>query len=151
MKVRYKHLVSVLGAFAGFSFLLHFAWEMLQSSLYSGMRQLGHAEGVWICTRATLGDLAIALIAYTGGALSQRDACWVLRPRAVAGLAFLLTGLVITLATEHLATIHLLRWAYSELMPTVPVLGMGLSPLLQWLLVPLLAAWLTARHVLGAR
>ena len=27
-------------------------------------------------------------------------------------------------------------WAYSDLMPVVPVIGTGLSPLLQWVAVP---------------
>jgi hypothetical protein len=36
-------------------------------------------------------------------------------------------------------------WAYSPLMPTVPFLGTGLSPLLQWLIVPTL----TLRIALG--
>lgn len=37
------------------------------------------------------------------------------------------------------------RWAYSPDMPLV--LGIGLTPLLQWLLVPVLTLWLTRRHL----
>lgn len=33
-------------------------------------------------------------------------------------------------------------WAYSSLMPMVPGLKIGLSPLLQWLIVPVVAWWL---------
>ena len=32
-------------------------------------------------------------------------------------------------------------WAYSDLMPVVPVIGTGLAPLLQWVIVPTLALW----------
>jgi len=36
--------------------------------------------------------------------------------------------------------------AYSEIMPLVPSTGIGLSPLLQWLIIPSLAFALTKRH-----
>jgi len=37
-------------------------------------------------------------------------------------------------------------WAYSPLMPVLPVTGTGLAPLLQWIVVPSTALVLT-RHV----
>jgi hypothetical protein len=38
-------------------------------------------------------------------------------------------------------------WAYSELMPAVPLAGyrIGLSPLLQWIVVPAAAFWAVHR------
>jgi hypothetical protein len=30
-------------------------------------------------------------------------------------------------------------WAYRDTMPVIPVIGMGLSPFLQWIIVPILA------------
>lgn len=36
-------------------------------------------------------------------------------------------------------------WAYSDLMPVVPFIETGLSPLLQWLIVSLVALWLARR------
>ena len=38
-------------------------------------------------------------------------------------------------------------WAYGNLMPRLPGIGIGLSPLLQWLVIPPLAFWLTYRRV----
>ena len=32
-------------------------------------------------------------------------------------------------------------WAYSELMPTVPIIGTGVGPLLQWIALPTLVQW----------
>ena len=48
-----------------------------------------------------------------------------------------------TMFSEWLNT-TLFRWTYSELMPTVNIRGMdfGVSPLLQWLLLPPLALYL---------
>ena len=47
-----------------------------------------------------------------------------------------------TLPGEWLNVVVRQTWAYTEMMPQVPVLGTGLSPLLQWLLLPSLALWL---------
>lgn len=38
--------------------------------------------------------------------------------------------------SEWLNTVVRKTWEYSELMPTLPMLGTGLSPLMQWLIVP---------------
>jgi hypothetical protein len=142
--------VEAIAAYAGFSFLLHFVWEMLQAPLFSGMRTIGHEQAIWICTRATAGDVSLALAAYGCAALAQRDTFWVVRPAARGWLAYLLPGLAVTLLFEYLGTGPLERWAYGNRMPTLPVVGTGLSPFLQWLVLPPLAAWLTARDVRGA-
>ncbi|WP_162899861.1 hypothetical protein [Halomonas sp. JS92-SW72] len=47
------------------------------------------------------------------------------------------------------ATVLQDRWQYGELMPTLPLLGTGLAPLLQWLLLPPLIVWLARRQLLG--
>jgi len=50
-------------------------------------------------------------------------------------------GVLITVVMERLATGPLGRWAYADAMPVVPVLEVGLSPLLQWIAVPPLIVW----------
>ena len=60
--------------------------------------------------------------------------------RVYAGsLAF---GVVYTIFSEWLNTSVRGSWAYSDLMPVVPVIGTGLAPLLQWFVVPTLAQWI---------
>jgi hypothetical protein len=53
-------------------------------------------------------------------------------------------GLGYTVASERL-NVGLVRWTYAEAMPVVPVLDVGLAPLLQWIAVPLAAFWLLGR------
>ena len=36
-------------------------------------------------------------------------------------------------------------------MPLVPPFGTGLSPLLQWIFIPLAVVWLTQRQAVGAK
>ncbi len=46
-------------------------------------------------------------------------------------------GFGYTIYSEYLNIAVRRAWGYSELMPTLPPLGTGLSPLLQWVVVPL--------------
>jgi hypothetical protein len=57
-------------------------------------------------------------------------------PVAVAAMAL---GLGYTAFSEWLNIGVRRAWAYSDLMPVLPWLGTGLSPLAQWLVVPALA------------
>ena len=54
-------------------------------------------------------------------------------------------GVLTTVAIEWISTRWLGRWAYRESMPVDPILGIGLSPLAQWIVVPLLAFWILRR------
>ena len=99
-----RSLPSILAAYALFSFLLHFVWEMLQSPFYVSLEGLSHAEAVRVCTLATACDVGIALVAYGGAALTQRARLWILRPRTIAWVIYLIIGLAITVLFEHLGT-----------------------------------------------
>ena len=46
------------------------------------------------------------------------------------------TGVAYTIFSEWLNIVVRQSWAYSEAMPVVPLIGVGLSPLLQWLVIP---------------
>lgn len=74
---------------------------------------------------------------------------WVVVPTASRGLAFTVCGLVITVAIERLALAGLWMqgWSYSPLMPVVPGLGVGLSPRVQWLVLPPLLIGLVRRQL----
>jgi hypothetical protein len=48
-------------------------------------------------------------------------------------------GLVYTGYSEWLNATVRQSWTYSDLMPVIPWLGLGLSPMLQWLVIPSLA------------
>lgn len=134
---------------AFFSFLLHFVWEMWQVPFFADMPSTAHWSGVSICTRATLGDSAMAVLAFWAGAAPRRTRAWFLGPTPRELWLYLGTGLAFTVAFEWLATGPLERWTYGPEMPRVPLLGTGLLPVLQWLFVPPIALWLTARQLRG--
>ena len=130
-----------------FSFLLNLAWEYWQVPFFRGMADQPHWLGVKACTLATLGDAGIALAAFWATAILEKDRSWILRPNRLDIATFLGVGVVVTIVFEALATGMIQRWAYSDAMPRVPVIGTGLLPLLQWLVIPLLVLWFVRRQI----
>jgi hypothetical protein len=58
---------------------------------------------------------------------------------------FLGIGLIVTIGFEFVSTEVLNRWAYAAQMPSLPILGTGLAPFLQWLIIPSLVLWYLKR------
>lgn len=129
--------------------LLHFTWEMLQTPFFAEMATMPHWPATLVCLRATIGDVAIGVLAFSFAAWTQGDRGWFLWPTKRALLLFVVVGLLATVALEMHATAQG-RWNYSELMPVLPGLGVGLAPLLQWLVLPWPALFLLRRHHVGA-
>lgn len=117
----------------------------MQVPLYEGMAAGAHWPAVLWCTRAAVGDAVISMGAYAGVAARDRNRFWLRSPRAAPLLVFLSIGLLITVVLEWLNVHQWARWSYSPRMVTV--LGIGLSPLLQWTLLPPLTLWLARRHL----
>jgi hypothetical protein len=121
------------------SFVFNEIWEMAQMSAY--LETAGHswAGTLGLCTRAAVGDVGIVLGIYLTGALAAGDPGWGLRVRCrIVCATAALVGLVYAVLVEDhgLATGS---WSYSQRMPLVPLLGVGLWPLLQMTLLPPLA------------
>lgn len=127
------------------SFLGHFSWELLQAPLYSSFEGTSHVAGILMCLRATLGDLVIAFGAFRTSALIGGGRCWVDCPTGRTIVVFIAFGLLATVALEHLSTEVLDRWTYGPGMPRLPLLGTGLSPFVQWIVVPSLVLWYLGR------
>lgn len=130
-----------------FAFLLNLPWELWQIPLFKGMPSFEHWNGVIQCTRATAGDAAIALLAFWLVAATTRTRDWMRQPPGIALATFVAVGLLITIMLEYWATQIGGRWEYADAMPRLPLLGTGLAPLLQWLLIPPLVAWLVRRQI----
>jgi hypothetical protein len=124
---------------------LNLAWEAAHLPLYTLWREAGAAYLAFSVLHCTLGDVLIGTLALL--------ACLVVLPARSRALAIpLLAALILgyTVFSEWLNTAILESWTYSELMPVVQFksLRIGLSPLLQALVLPasaaLLAGFLTS-------
>ena len=131
-----------------FALLLNYPWEFIQAPLFEGMAERPHGAAVKACTQAALGDSVIMLVAYWGVAALGRGRAWIAAPGWREVLLFSSIGVAITVVIEWLALSGgwLSGWTYSSLMPIIPGLGVGLVPVLQWIVLPPLVAALVARQ-----
>lgn len=130
-----------------YSFLLHFVWEFWQAPTYAGMVELNHWDGIKLCSSATFGDVGFALTAFWITSAAAGSRYWLQRPTTWQAVLFLGVGIVLTVGFEYYYTNISLRWTYSDLMPLVPPFGTGLSPLLQWIVIPLLVIWFSRNQL----
>jgi hypothetical protein len=72
---------------------------------------------------------------------------WPARRFALVAAVTLIVGLSYTVFSEWLNVVVRKSWAYSSLMPVISIFGLnlGLSPLLQWIVVPTLAFYASRR------
>jgi len=133
-----------------FGFLIHYPWELLQTPLFAHLAEAPHWQGVQFCSAAALGDAFLTLVAYWVAAATDGRR-WILDLDRRAVVVYLVVGLVATIGLEWLNTTVLGRWQYSPFMPTVPLVGTGLSPLLQWTLLPPLVLGIVYRQLRGGQ
>lgn len=114
-------------------------WEALQMPLYTlwvdgTWGQIGYA-----LMHCVLGDVMIGAATLLAALLLLRSAAL---PETAQGRVMVVTvtlALAYTVFSEWLNVEVRQAWAYRDIMPRLPWLGTGLSPLLQWIAVPLLA------------
>lgn len=109
---------------------------MEQGRWFASMAPLSFWRATLLCARATVGDVVITAVAFAIVAAVARSFHWpaerghVLLPIAI----FIALGLALTVAYE----IHALavgQWSYAETMPAIA--GVGVLPILQWLVIPI--------------
>lgn len=137
-------LALFLGAFG-----LNWLWETVQMGAYAQTADRPWPAVALLHIVPSLGDVAITFAIYGVGALAAGKLRWGTTRMWNAYATAALLGGASAVAVEWKALASG-RWSYTELMPVVPVLDVGLWPLLQLtLLVPLalwLAFWWTRRR-----
>jgi len=123
-----------------FSFLLNFTWEVIQISLYKGSScSIGH---IAFCGLASVADSIMVLLLYFGVAFIFRKPLWIqhLKWQRIA-IVILIGGTGAVLAEmRHLSSGS---WAYADSMPIIPIVNVGISPVLQFMVLPLLIYFLS--------
>ncbi len=137
-----RYLLFVAGA--------HLAWEVAHLPLYTLWATGTAAHIAWFLTRCTVGDALVALGALVLALLLANERGWPARGYARTAALATALGLAITLFSEWFNTAVSETWAYSELMPVIPGIRVGLSPVAQWLTIPPLGFW-WARRALTPR
>lgn len=132
------------------SAIAHLLWEIVQLPFYTLWSSGTSRTIAFAVVHCTGGDILIAgsslltALALVGRRGWPVEVFW-----RVAGVT-LMIGIGYTIYSEWLNTAVRLSWAYSKLMPVVPWIGTGLSPLAQWVVVPALALWAARAGTAGS-
>ena len=122
------------GLWSALAFALNLAWEIAHVRLYTLWASADGLSVAWALFHCTLGDVVIALAMFALVVVMLGDKDWPVS-RPWAGGAMVVAGaLAYTAWSEWYNVYRAGSWNYSASMPLV--FGIGLSPLLQWLVLP---------------
>ena len=140
-KVEDKELFkSFFWAITFFAYLFNLIWEVAQGFLYAGY--IYDFKHISFCALASIADVFMVFLLYFACSLINDDVFWI--RQLTFKKAFLLVvigGLGAVLAeTKHLAAGN---WAYADSMPLLPIVNIGLAPVLQFMILPILIYWIS--------
>ena len=138
-KILFKHYVVIIFALA---FIFNFVWEVLQMPLYmGGSLNIAH---VAFCALASVADAIMVLLIYFCFALIYKNPLWFQNLTLPRILLLMFTGAIGAILAEirHLSAGN---WSYNTSMPILPIVDVGLSPVLQFMLLPPLIYYLSYR------
>jgi hypothetical protein len=127
-------------------------WETLHLPLYTIWKTGTLKEQAFAVIHCTLGDLLIAVSTLTLALVVAGNNDWPQRRFWPVAILTIVLGVGYTIFSEWLNVVVRASWAYSDWMPVITLFGLriGLSPLLQWIVVPA-AAFSMAKRVAGKR
>jgi hypothetical protein len=129
------------------SFFLNFFWEVVQTYFYT-LKDSPFRAMLYGWIHCTLSDVVITLGAFWFIGILNHSRKWFLTLNTVNLIGFVMIGIFYTLFSEWL-NVHIIKsWAYSDLMPIIPWMKVGLTPLLQWMIIPPLAILVVRHHFL---
>jgi hypothetical protein len=113
-------------------------WEFAHMPLYAIWNEGTWAKILFAAVHCTGGDILIALAALTLALMLVGTPAWPCGHVAAVAAVTIVLGVAYTGFSEYLNIVIRAAWAYSGLMPVVRlgILEIGLSPLLQWFMVP---------------
>ncbi len=126
---------SIVIKIAFVAFLLNFVWEMLQMPLFSD-NDFSLITNTY-CFLASIGDVLLVYIIYFAGVFLLKDYKWFYFWNIEKIALVILLGLILSVAGE-LTAIKLNLWNYSNLMPKLVSGSVGVSPVLQMIILPFL-------------
>lgn len=122
-------------------------WEFAQTPLYTIWQDGTPRHIAFAALHCTAGDLLIAASALLAAIALVGGPHWPRRRFGAVGTIAVAAGLLYTVFSEWLNTDIRGNWAYTTLMPKLPLIGTGLAPLVQWLVVPTVALLWARRGV----
>jgi len=120
---------------------MNWVWEMAQMRGYVEMAGKQWQQTVAPCSLASLGDVLMTLAVYGIGALAAGQRRWGTTGTWYSFAAAAILGAILAVAYEWYSQ-WIGRWSYSDQMPILPVLNVGLWPVLQLVVLVPAALWI---------
>ncbi len=130
MKAAFKRIA----LWAGVAFVLHLLWEAAHVPLYTLWNEGDWPKIARYVLHCTLGDVIIATGLFLVTAVVFRHLDWPLRTPLGGGILMVVIGVAYTAFSEWYNVYRVAAWSYAPGMPLVA--GLGITPLLQWTVVP---------------
>jgi hypothetical protein len=131
-------------AVAVISYALNFVWELAQGPLYEGFEY--DVEHISFCALASVADMLMVFILLFAFALIYKDVYWMRNWGWKRIASLVLIGFFGAILAE---VWHTARgdWAYADAMPILPVAEVGISPVLQFTLLPWLIFMISKKFI----
>lgn len=126
------------------AYILNLIWENFQKPLFVGFESV-LKSGI-TCYGAALGDALMVVGIYFVVALIRRKFYWFSIRTRDETLLLILFGFITAVLFEKFAIVTN-RWEYTSLMQLIPLLNVGLVPVLQMLTLPYLSIKITDKIV----
>ena len=122
------------GLWSALAFVLNLTWEIAQVRLYTIWADADRMSVTWALFHCSLGDAVIALAMFALAGMVLRRADWPASRPWTGGVIVVVGALAFTAWSEWYNVYRAGNWSYTASMPMI--FGIGLSPLMQWLILP---------------
>ena len=130
------------------AFLLNFAWEFIQIPFYkNAVYDINH---IAFCALGSLADVLMVLLLYFGIAWIFKNPFWIQPLKLYRVVILVLIGGAGAVLSE-MRHLSLGSWGYDDSMPIIPVAHVGIAPVLQFMILPLLIYFLSFNRLKNAK
>ncbi len=140
-KRNYQYFIATAAIVA---FLLNFVWEVAQGFLYKGYKY--DLEHISFCALASVADVLMVFVLLFLFGLIYKNVYWIKHLKFTRTFILILVGFMGAVSAEMW---HTWRgdWSYADAMPMLPFVEVGLSPVLQFSILPLIIFVITRRSL----
>ncbi len=122
------------GLWSALAFVLNLTWEIAHVRLYTIWAAADGMSVARALLHCSLGDVLIALAMFALAGILLRRADWPASRPWAGGAIVVIGAMAFTAWSEWYNVYRVGGWGYTAGMPMIS--GIGLSPLLQWLILP---------------
>ena len=129
-----------------FAFVFFGMWEWIQSWFFKDVTT-DINKIIYFRLHCTIGDIIILsfFVGLWGGI--KRGYHWFYNPGRNDYFAVSAMAMLYTAVSEYVNVYILNTWGYSDLMPVLPGIGIGIVPLVQWAILPAVVIKITKDHI----